>query len=145
METDHDIVVTPIVFTTKKTASIWNVGWIFSSMGFYMVLDKHGRIIFHFFFCVIFAFLMNCTVSYFQEHAMKFSNIVFENVNTYLKRGLKNLFSDNASKGGSQQSTRQGCLKETSNKKVHIGYCPGERRVPRRKVKILDLEKIQNI
>ena len=69
----------------------------------------------------------------------------FENVDTYLKQEPKNLFSDNASKGGSQQSTRQGCLKETSNEKVHIGHCPGERRVPRRKVKILDLEKMQKI
>ena len=73
---------------------------------------------------------------------MKFSNIVFENVNTYLKRELKNLFSDNASKGGSQQSTRQGRLKETSNKKVHIRHCPGERRAPRRKVKIQKIQKI---
>ena len=63
-------------------------------------------------------------------------------MDTYFEQELKNLFSDNASKGGSQQSTRQGCLKETSNKKVHIGHCPGEQRVPRRKVKILDLEKI---
>ena len=88
---------------------------------------------------------MNCTVSNFHEHDMKYSNILFENVDTYLKRELKNLFSDNASKGGSQQSTRQGCLKEASNKKVHIVHCPGEQRVPRRKVKILDLEKIQKI
>ena len=66
----------------------------------------------------------------------------FENVDTYLKQEPKNLFSDNASKGGSQQSTRQDCLKETSDKKVHIRYIPGERRVPRRKVEILDLEKI---
>ena len=60
-----------------------------------------------------------------------------------MKQEPKNLFSDNASKGGSQQSSRQGCLKETSNEKVHIRHCPGEQRVPRRKVKILDLEKIR--
>ena len=87
---------------------------------------------------------MNCTVSNFHEHDMK-SIETFENVDTSLKQEPLNLFSDNASKGGSQQSTRQGSLKETSNKKVHIGHCPGERRVPRRKVKILYLEKIRLI
>ena len=81
---------------------------------------------------------MNCTVSNFHEYDMMYSN-----VDTYLKKEPKNLFSDNARKGWSQQSTRQGCLKEASDEKVHIGHCPGEQRVPRRKVNILDLEKIQ--
>ena len=44
----------------------------------------------------------------------------FENVDTYLKQEPKNLFSDNASKGGSHESTVEWCFCQASSEEVDV-------------------------